>query len=380
VEGLVTAEPEAGTSVAELLAPVLRADFFLTDGRGIVTRWGARPARAFGREAEDVIGRPAFEIVVAGARRWERHLAGDGERPPSQVSATAVGEGFAVQLLVLPVPLKDSLDMSRLLEVLGGDRTPEERLRQIERDHGRALEALRDPARDGRLAGLIVGFTAPEREEAEPPPEAPAVGEEEERLSRIGELEREVEELRRQAETALAMAEQALALARPLPAEPVIRPGRDASQEQPQATFGLDGRFESINSAFEELVGYAEADFRHARWPSLADRDNLGEHRALLTRLATGEIEHARVETVYMHGQGLTVPIKGKLELVRGEDGSPRHVRLSVDHQVPHGPVSEPLLGLGDDPVLEPVAAPLGVGDEDDLVSGEGGERVLDGQ
>ena len=101
---------------------------------------------------------------------------------------------------------------------------------------------------------------------------------------------------------------------------------------QPLATIALDGRFESINPAFESLVGYTEADFRHARWPSLADREKLAEHRALLARLATGELESARVETVYMHGQGLTVPVKGKLELVRTEGGAPRHLQLSVDH------------------------------------------------
>lgn len=359
---------------------MLRADFFLTDGRGVVTRWGARAARAFAREAEDVIGRPAFEAVVSGGGKWASHLAGEDERPQSRVSATAMGEGFAVELLVLPVPLAHSLDMSRLLERLGGDSTPEERLRQIERDHPRALAALRDPPRDGQLAGLIIGFTAPEREDAAPAPEVPAVGEPEERLSRIGELEREVEELREETAAALALAEQALALAQPLPGEPKERARREDPAGQPQATIALDGRFESINPAFEELVGYAEADFRHARWPSAADRDRVAAHRALLARLARGEIDRTRVETVYMHGQGLTVPVKGTLELVRGDDGSPRHLVLSVDHEMANGPVAEPLASLGDDPVLEPVPAALGMGDQHDLVGGEGREGVLDGQ
>ena len=95
VEGIVTAEPEAGTSFEELLAPLLRADFFLTDGHGLVTRWGARPARAFAREAEDVIGRPAFDAVVRGADAWKQHLGGEGRRPDSRVACTAIGEGFA---------------------------------------------------------------------------------------------------------------------------------------------------------------------------------------------------------------------------------------------------------------------------------------------
>ena len=220
----------------------------------------------------------------------------------------------------------------------------------------------------------MIAYTAPEREELP----VPVVGEPEERLSRIGELEREVDELRERADAALELAEQALALVehRSAPA----RPPPVAAEGQPQATIALDGRFETINPAFESLVGYSEADFRHARWPSLADRENVAEHRALLARLATGEIESARVETVYMHGQGLTVPVKGTLDLVRADDGSPRHLRLSVDHEVANGAVAEPLPGAGDDAVLEPVAPALGVGDQHDLVGGEGGERVLDGE
>jgi hypothetical protein len=52
-----------------------------------------------------------------------------------------------------------------------------------------------------------------------------------------------------------------------------------------------------------------------------------------------------------MHGQGLTVPVNGTLELVRADDGSPRHLRLSVDHEVAHS-VAEALPGAGDDAVF----------------------------
>ena len=136
------------------LAPLLRADFFLTDGRGIVTRWGSRPARAFAREAEDVVGRPAFEAVVSGAGKWKRHLAGETDRPGARVDATAVGEGFAVELLVLPVPLSESLEMSRLLEALGSELAPEAAARPARaRSRRRAGGAARRrPPTDGSPA------------------------------------------------------------------------------------------------------------------------------------------------------------------------------------------------------------------------------------
>jgi len=335
VEGIVTAEPEAGTSFEELLAPLLRADFFLTDGRGLVTRWGERPARAFAREAEDVVGRSVFDALVRGADAWKQHLGGEGRRPESLVACTAIGEGFPVELMVLPVLLRESLEMSQLLEAVAGDLTPKERLARMERYHATALGSLVHPPSEGRLAGLVVAYTTPERDAPESDaPAPPAVGDGEERLSRLGELEREVATLRERADNALALAEQALALAdhraAPSSAPRPAREGFDDSR-QAKAVIGLDGHFESINPAFEALVGYSDADFRRARWPSLADREQVAANRALLMRLGTGEIERARVETLYMHGQGLTVPVKGLLELVRSDDGSPSHVLLSVD-------------------------------------------------
>ena len=100
--------------------------------------------------------------------------------------------------------------------------------------------------------------------------------------------------------------------------------------EQPLAVIALDGRFEHLNPAFCDLVGYTESEFRRARWPSPADRDNLVEHRRLQAALAAGEVEHARIDTVYLHGQGLIVPVSGTLDLVR-EDGRPSYLVLRVE-------------------------------------------------
>ena len=101
------------------------------------------------------------------------------------------------------------------------------------------------------------------------------------------------------------------------------------------AVIGLDGHFELLNSGFEALVGYPEAEFRRARWPSAVDRDNLVADRELLAGFAYGELDEARVDTIYVHGQARLVPIAGQLELTRDADGSPAGILLSVEASPP---------------------------------------------
>ena len=44
-----------------------------------------------------------------------------------------------------------------------------------------------------------------------------------------------------------------------------------------------------------------------------------------------GEIESVTVQSTYMHGQGLMVPVVGKLSAVPGEDGLPLHLLLEAE-------------------------------------------------
>jgi len=50
-----------------------------------------------------------------------------------------------------------------------------------------------------------------------------------------------------------------------------------------------------------------------------------------LTQLASGEIKSVIVQSTYMHGQGLMVPVFGKLTAVPGEDGLPVHLLLEAE-------------------------------------------------
>ena len=87
------------------------------------------------------------------------------------------------------------------------------------------------------------------------------------------------------------------------------------------ALIGQDGTFKRLDDAFCSLLGCREEDLRAARWPSVIDRENLAAHQEVARALRAGEIHSAPVETVYMHAQGLLVPVAGTVTLHRPAGG-----------------------------------------------------------
>ncbi|MDP2712680.1 MAG: PAS domain S-box protein [Solirubrobacteraceae bacterium] len=112
-------------------------------------------------------------------------------------------------------------------------------------------------------------------------------------------------------------AQQSGPSAEPKPEIPAVAPGQAA------ALIGLDGSFKRLDDAFCSLLGCREEDLRAARWPSIIDRENLDAHREIARRLQAGEIPSAEIETVYMHAQGLLVPIEGTITMHRADPGGP---------------------------------------------------------
>jgi len=106
------------------------------------------------------------------------------------------------------------------------------------------------------------------------------------------------------------------------------RPGFD-DLAQPTARIGLDGRFQELNQAFSDLVGYSEGEFQQAVWPPVMDRANLDKHRQQMKDMLGGKMESADVKTGYVHAQGLLVPVVGTITLVR-ENGEPSHFLLQT--------------------------------------------------
>jgi PAS domain S-box-containing protein len=119
---------------------------------------------------------------------------------------------------------------------------------------------------------------------------------------------------------------------RPVPAERTPRQGFD-DVSQPQAILGIEGRFRELNPSFARLVGYKEHEFAKAAWPSPHDRAVYQEQQDQLRRLVSGEIDSLSVQSTYMHGQGLMVPVVGTLKVVRDGGGQPLHLLLEAEER-----------------------------------------------
>ena len=99
------------------------------------------------------------------------------------------------------------------------------------------------------------------------------------------------------------------------------------------AILALDGKFKELNPAFAKLVGYKEHEFTKAAWPSPHDRRDYKDQLEQLRQMGVGKLREVEVQSTYMHGQGLMVPVAGKLSLSMGEDGLPQHLLLVAEAQ-----------------------------------------------
>ncbi len=122
----------------------------------------------------------------------------------------------------------------------------------------------------------------------------------------------------------------------PTPAPPKEQPVREPRHgfddvAKPMAILTLDGKFKELNPSFTKLVGYKEHEFTKAAWPSPHDRRDYKDQLEHLRLMGAGELREIAVQSTYMHGQGLMVPVVGKLTVENGEDGLPLHLVLEAE-------------------------------------------------
>ena len=99
------------------------------------------------------------------------------------------------------------------------------------------------------------------------------------------------------------------------------------------AIIGTDGKFKQLNPSFCRLVGYQEHEFAKAAWPSPHDRQLYAQQQEQFSELISGVLESVPVQSTYMHGQGLMVPVIGDISVVNGADGRPSHLMLRAEER-----------------------------------------------
>src|SRR5262249_38476675 len=122
------------------------------------------------------------------------------------------------------------------------------------------------------------------------------------------------------------------------PGKPVRQPRHGFDDvSQPLAILGLDGKFKELNPSFARLVGYQEHEFAKAAWPSPHDRQVYKQQQEDFRLLVNGELESVIVQSTYMHGQGLMVPVVGELTVVMGDDDLPSPGLRPAEDGATHG-------------------------------------------
>ncbi len=118
-------------------------------------------------------------------------------------------------------------------------------------------------------------------------------------------------------------------------AQPEAREARHGFDDDgsPMAVIGTDGRFKELNPSFCRLVGYQEHEFAKAAWPSPHDRQLYARQQEQFSQLISGKLESVRIQSTFMHGQGLMVPVVGEITAVKGEDGLPSHLLLRAEER-----------------------------------------------
>ena len=158
-----------------LLKQIIGGWFILTDGQGVISKWGEPAEILFGRDAAEALGHPFFEHLLVGplsddAEQWHSFLAaGDPPRARALVEVTARHAEpdtlFPLEAVFVPVKLDEGFDFSLFLEDLAFELPMNMMLARMRQQHPVVVRAMRaaidaEPqAWEGwRTAGTMVAF------------------------------------------------------------------------------------------------------------------------------------------------------------------------------------------------------------------------------
>lgn len=117
----------------------------------------------------------------------------------------------------------------------------------------------------------------------------------------------------------------------------------------------LDGRWEKVNQALCQMLGYAEEEVLATNFQSLTHAEDLGNDLTQLYQLTEGHTASSQVEKRFLHSAGLEVWALQSVSLVRDSDGTPLHYifqiqditeRKQADEKIYHAAFHDALTGL----------------------------------
>ncbi len=97
------------------------------------------------------------------------------------------------------------------------------------------------------------------------------------------------------------------------------------------AVVTLDGRFERVNAALCETVGYAKHELERLRFQDITHPDDLETDLGLARQLAAGEISRYQLEKRYIRKDGAIIHVRLHGSLVRDERGHPLHFLAQIE-------------------------------------------------
>lgn len=91
------------------------------------------------------------------------------------------------------------------------------------------------------------------------------------------------------------------------------------------AVIGLDGRWQQVNPALCELLGYDAAELLQMKFQDLTHPDDLALDLTMVEKLLSGQLRNYQLEKRYLRKNGESLWVLLSATLIRDQDNKPRH-------------------------------------------------------
>ncbi len=117
----------------------------------------------------------------------------------------------------------------------------------------------------------------------------------------------------------------------------------------------IDGRFQRVNQAFCNIVGYTAAELLDMTFVDITHPDDISTNLALDRQLLRGELPHFSMEKRYFHKEGHLLNVILQVALVKDDNGEPLHLvgqiiditqRKAAEEQLRHNVFHDALTNL----------------------------------